>query len=664
MHVGKILRSRYKILKVLGSGGFGDTYLAEDIDLPKNPKCVVKRLKSNPNPELLEIAQRLFESEAQVLYRLGNESDRIPKLFAHFEENGEFYLVQEFVDGQDLSKEVLPGKQWSEAQVIQLLEEILEVFTVIHSKNIIHRDIKPANLMRRHKDGKIVVIDFGAVKEISTLIMNPQGQTIPSIAIGTAGYMPSEQAYGQPKLCSDIHAIGMLAIYALTGIKPHELPKDPKNGEVIWRNWANVSERTANVLSQMVPYHFSERYQSAFDAIDAVTALKPKPKRKPQLNPKSRREILKTLAWLGTGVGLSVVGSKLMQGNLNLRLAQTTPTPTSTPTPTPTPTPTLTSSLATFNFETVTIDAKGNITNRRNLNARYFTEDLGNGISLEMVQIPAGILTMGSPSSEAGRDDSEGPQHEVTVPGFFMGRYQLTQAQYQEIMGNNPAYFKGNNRPVERVSWNGAVNFCQKLSEKTGRNYRLPSEAEWEYACRARTTTPFHLGETITTDVANYRGTATPYTSAPKGVYRKTTTEVGSFPPNAFGLYDMHGNVWEWCQDTRHKNYEGAPTDGSAWINNDNQSLRVLRGGSWNVISEYCRSASRSYYNGVDRVNYSFVGFRVVCGVGGGSFCSPLYFNLFPFTLLYFFPPSDGSIFFMFLRIVRVNVASVGNAAS
>lgn len=200
MHIGQILQNRYRIIKIIGSGGFGDTYLAEDINLPNHPKCVVKQLKYNPNPGILEVAKRLFENEAQVLYRLGNESDQIPKLFAHFEDNGEFYLVQEFVDGQDLSREIYPGKQWSEAEVTQLLQEILEVFTVIHNKNIIHRDIKPANLMRRQKDGKIVVIDFGAVKEIGTLMMSPQGQTIPSVAIGTPGYMPSEQSNGQPKL--------------------------------------------------------------------------------------------------------------------------------------------------------------------------------------------------------------------------------------------------------------------------------------------------------------------------------------------------------------------------------------------------------------------------------------------------------------------------------
>lgn len=235
--------------------------------------------------------------------------------------------------------------------------------------------------------------------------------------------------------------------------------------------------------------------------------------------------------------------------------------------------------LQTFQFETVTVDARGNITNRRHCEAKYFVEDLGNGVTLEMVQIPGGKFLMGSPEGEEGRRNNEGPQHEVTVPSFFMGKYVVTQAQYQAIIGSNPSRFKGERRPVETVSWHNAVEFCERLSQKTGRTYRLPSEAEWEYAARAGTTTPFYFGETITTDLANYNGNYT-YASAPKGEYRQQTTDVGIFPPNSFGLYDMCGNIWEWCLDKYHNNYDGAPTDCSAWLEGSG-SYRLLRGGSW-----------------------------------------------------------------------------------
>ncbi|WP_017804241.1 serine/threonine-protein kinase, partial [Nodularia spumigena] len=289
---GTILRNHYKIINRLGSGAFGETYLAADIDLPNHPKCVVKHLKPNSDPVVLQTVRRLFDSEAKVLYRLGNDSDQIPRLFAHFEEQGEFYLVQEFVDGEDLSKEISPGKKLSETEVTKLLQEILEVLAVVHKKNIIHRDIKPANLMRRRQDRKIVLIDFGAVKEINTVMVNSQGQTSVSVVIGTNGYMPSEQTAGQPKLCSDVYAVGMLGIYALTGRQPHELPKDPTDGEVIWRNYANVSDKLAGVLNKMVSYHFRDRYFSAEVALQALQPSQPPPQIAPtQLNPPSPQQL-------------------------------------------------------------------------------------------------------------------------------------------------------------------------------------------------------------------------------------------------------------------------------------------------------------------------------------------------------------------------------------
>ena len=234
---------------------------------------------------------------------------------------------------------------------------------------------------------------------------------------------------------------------------------------------------------------------------------------------------------------------------------------------------------------------------------------------------------MGSPDTEAKRYDSESPQHNVTVAPFFMGKYAVTQEQYQAVMGNNPSKFKGAKRPVEQVSWNDAVVFCQKLSQKTGKKYRLPSETEWEYACRAGTSTHFYFGEIITPELVNYHGGSIGG-AAPNGVYRQETTPVGSFPPNAFGLYDMHGNVWEWCADPWHNNYQGAPQDGKVWdennndnryqnyallvnIKNDNRS-RLLRGGSWNYGPFYCRAAFR-YNLSAPLVRSYNLGFRVVC---------------------------------------------------
>jgi len=265
--------------------------------------------------------------------------------------------------------------------------------------------------------------------------------------------------------------------------------------------------------------------------------------------------------------------------------------------------------LLKFKFTTVTtLDKTGTkLKGNPNNEAQYFEEDLGNGIILEMVQIPAGSFKMGSTPDETGRYKSQGPERIVNVPAFFMGKFEVTQEQYQQIIGKNPSGFQEKKRPVERVPWDNAIEFCEKLSQKTGRTYRLPSEAEWEYACRAGTTMPFYFGETITTDLVNYDGNYI-YGDAPKGKNRRETTNVGSFPPNAFGLYDMHGNVWEWCQDDWHDDYANAPKDGSVWTNQFS-SIKLLRGGSWDSIPENCRSAFRR----INNLDYRNVGFRVVC---------------------------------------------------
>ena len=296
-----------------------------------------------------------------------------------------------------------------------------------------------------------------------------------------------------------------------------------------------------------------------------------------------------------------------------------------------TPKPSQENGLKVFNFEIVEVNAKGEQIKKESKQSQYFSQDLGNDITLEMVAIPGGTFTMGTEDEEIERlvkkfdwqyFSREKPQHQVTLPSFYMGKYPITQAQWQAIaatakididLETNPSNFTGNELPVERVTWYQATEFCKRLSRETKQEYRLPSEAEWEYACRAGTTTPFYFGETITGKLANSDASNT-YADEPKGEYRKETTPVGQFPPNAFGLYDMHGNVWEWCADTWHDNYDGAPTDGSAWIENGNDNCSPLRGGSWYAYPYSCRSAYRIYIG--RRVNNVNDGFRVVCGAG------------------------------------------------
>ena len=255
-----------------------------------------------------------------------------------------------------------------------------------------------------------------------------------------------------------------------------------------------------------------------------------------------------------------------------------------------------------------------------NRQASYFTERLADGADLQMILVPSGEFQMGSPESEPDRSDDEGPQHSVNILAFFMGRYPITQAQWRFVAGlpqveqelnPDPSRFKGNSLPVETVSWYAATEFCTRLSAHTKRTYRLPSEAEWEYACRAGTTTPFYFGAMITPEVVNYNGNYT-YNNSPKGEYRETTTPVDHFEfANAWGLSDMHGNVYEWCEDHWHSNYEGAPTDGSAWLSENEDAARVRRGGSWYSNPVYCRSAYRG--SSYPRASNDIIGFRIVC---------------------------------------------------
>ncbi len=244
-----------------------------------------------------------------------------------------------------------------------------------------------------------------------------------------------------------------------------------------------------------------------------------------------------------------------------------------------------------FSFETVTVSTKGEIVTRTPHTARQENVTLGNGVTLKMVSVPGGTFLMGSPKTEKERSGNE-VQHQVTVSPFFLGKYPVTQEQWEALMGKNPSRFQGTKRPVEMVSWHDTVEFCQKISEKTGQTYRLPTEAEWEYACRAGTTTPFYFGKTMTSELVNYNGNY-PYASALKGQYRQETTEVGTFPPNAFGLYDMHGNVWEWCQDWFAQEYYSKSLENDP-RGPDTGSNRVLRGGAWRHGARGCRSAYRS----------------------------------------------------------------------
>jgi formylglycine-generating enzyme required for sulfatase activity len=545
---GKILLDgRYRPIKILGEGGFGRTFQALD-EKRLNTPCVIKQfLPQQAGSIALQKATELFKQESKRLQELGKHP-QIPDLLAFFPEDGRLYLIQEFIDGQNLLQELQNQGTLKEPEIKTLLEKLLPVLQFIHDNQVIHRDIKLENIIKS-KNGTLFLIDFGVSKETTGSILTRVGTIT-----GTPGFAPPEQFRGIVYHSSDLYSLAVTCVRLLTGhlqeINGVDKLFDTNTMQWQWQKYVSVSQELKDVLETMLQDIPANRYQSATEVLAALSNTKARVRQ--QVSPHSSKQSI-----------YSPTNITKIPGNTPLDINS----------------------------------------------ALSFTEDLGKGVKLEMIAIPGGTFLMGSPENEVERFSDESPQHEVTVPGFFIGKYQLTQLQYQTIMGTNPSYFKGDNRPVEGVGWEDAVKFCQKLNHSTLGNYRLPSEAEWEYACRAGTKTPFHFGDNVTTDLVNYNGNY-PYPSAPKGKYREQTTDVGIFPPNAFGLYDMHGNVWEWCEDERHENYINAPTDGSSWQSRISLGQKVLRGGCWHDYARYCRSACRLKSPCCSR-NY-FYGFRVV----------------------------------------------------
>ena len=268
----RLLSGRYDLVQQLGAGGFSQTFLAKDTQLPGQPLCVVKQLKPQAkNMTRWQVAKRLFDAEAAVLYRLGDH-DQIPRLLAHFEENQEFFLVQEFIEGEPLDDRYLP--RWTERQTMRRLHDILGTVSFVHRQQVIHRDIKPSNLIRRRKDGKLVLIDFGAVKQVSTPLDDSLLEQSLTVSIGTHGYMPPEQISGNPRYNSDLYAVGMIGIQALTGVHPSQLQRDSQTGEILWQTLnPSIRPAFAEILDCMVRYHFKDRYQTVDEPLQAIEQL-------------------------------------------------------------------------------------------------------------------------------------------------------------------------------------------------------------------------------------------------------------------------------------------------------------------------------------------------------------------------------------------------------
>ena len=650
--IGTLLNGRFRIVKPLGTGNFGKTFLAEDTHI-MDAKCAVKRLTTPKDSNDIDIVRDKFKLEAKKLHALNHQG--IPKLISYFEYEGEFYLAQDLIDGHTLDEDIYAHKKWTELEVKNFLLEMLEILAYVHSQGSIHRDIKPNNIMLRHLDKKLMLIDFGAVKEVRNTGSNLEvGQASGTVVIGTTAYMSPEQAKGKPCFASDLYSLGCIAIEALIGKSPDQFESDPYS-EILWRDQVRVSDDFAAIIDKMVRYKSGERYRNAGEVLAVLQGSqavieqpikeveKPKTKKPPVAKqaPKAKpvRATEKVVKESNTAVPnqatQKISKSPIDFSKISTRrkfiigLAAATPLaimaweslkpkppvkpnfPSSNNPPVNEPIATKQLQNQTLN-NIITVDARGQEVSRTSSTIQYFTEDkisLPSGAKqIEMALIPAGNFTIGSPNG------NESPQKQINFTrSFYMSRYEVTQKQWIAVMGSDydrrgNGFFRAfnnefneDNRPIVAILWDEAKAYCKKLSELTGRNYRLPSESEWEYSCRANTKTPFHFGETITAELANI--------NIPPN-HKRETTNVGSYPPNEWGLHDMHGNVWEWCEDTWHDNYNDIPSDGSAWINGGEQDKRALRGGSCAEIPIFCRSAGR--FGDFARISSNTVGFRVV----------------------------------------------------
>jgi formylglycine-generating enzyme required for sulfatase activity len=631
-----LLGDRYRAVRLIAQGGFGRTFLGIDQYKPSQPKCAIKQFAPQGQGNL-EKAAELFKQEAMRLEELGKH-DRIPELLAYCEQDGQQYLMQEFIDGHDLGTEIAQQGTFDQAKVEHLLRNLLPVLQFIHAGGVIHRDIKPENIIRRHSDGQLVLVDFGAAKyAIGSALLRT------GTSIGSAEYIAPEQARGKAVFASDLYSLGVTCIYLLTGVSPFDLIDG--NNAWIWRSHLKgkaIAPSLGKTIDRLIAHAVNHRYQS----IDRVLA---------DLNPTSVSTRHNT--WQAIVAGSKVPPAHLPVSNGNhthnhsnnhnnhrnpshhqqnsqqnsqnhaelaaLRRSlshQSNMSSASSPSEIATISRAKVQVLANHVSKSAvaTLIPQGISPSSPLLRSpQSITENLAKGVVLEMINIPRGAFLMGASPQEQRRSDFGADQHPVSILSFYMGKFPITQAQWLAVamlpqihrtLDLDPSYFKGSDRPVECVSWYDAVEFCDRLSHKTGRRYQLPSEAQWEYACRAGTDTPFYFGEGLSTDLANYDGT---YTNGTKGgYYRPQTTEVGVFPANAFGLYDMHGNVWEWCADNWHDSYNGAPDDGSVWEHSGNQHYRLSRGCSWRNHEYNCRSAFRNRLQ-PDRKDSNF-GFRVV----------------------------------------------------
>jgi formylglycine-generating enzyme required for sulfatase activity/tRNA A-37 threonylcarbamoyl transferase component Bud32 len=590
---GSILKSRYRVVRAIKRGAMGAVYEAYDETLKL--RVAVKQTIADTEPLRNALAR-----EALFLARL--KHPHLPRVIDHFEDDGDYYLAMDFIDGKDLGALVAEADLPVD-RVLRWARQLLDVVEYLHGyahdgepKPIVHCDIKPLNIKPDARDD-IFLLDFGLASGLPTDLVGSHLHTVPG---GTGGYAPIEQQVrdgsDEPEPRWDIYAIGATLYHLLVGEVPVNAAKRSmrmftKNGEDPFtpahvKKPEKVSVALSEVVSRALAFNAEDRFATIGEFRAALQAAVPS--RSDRTTQRLKRVeahldlLYEKLAAFERELAIAADPGK--QFELRERIKE------------------IRGEIAEYEKEgaqlappvvTRIVPAPPVIVPAPAIVIPQLAPSLRNSIGMEFVLVPAGKFMMGSNAY-----DSEKPIHEVTISAaFYMGKYQVTQGEWTAVMGNNPSRFKGDDRlPVETVSWNDCQKFITRLNARQdGYVYRLPSEAEWEYACRAGTTGEY-AGELD--EMAWYWENS-----------GSKTHPVGEKNANAWGLHDMHGNVWEWCQDGWHENYNGAPTDGRA-RETGSDNFRILRGGSWNFVANYCRSALRNYVTPALRSNG--YGFRLV----------------------------------------------------
>ncbi len=663
----------YELVRMLGSGGFGITYLGHF----KNSAVAIKEYfpldfatrtgdhsvvpRASNSRDTFEWGLDRFSGEAETLARFDHR--HIVKVFRFFEAHGTAYIVMEYIKGETLSAYLKRKGTLTESELKEILFPLLDGLKVVHGAKFLHRDIKPANIIIRAEDGSPVLIDFGAARQAIG------ARSRPLSAIGSPGYSPYEQylTHGNQGPWTDLYALGAVCYRALTGAVPnpssernlrnHPDPLVPiakrckdqaSRGFLLAIDHAlqvEEEDRPQTIGAWRAEIEEERRKAAGSTALSIYRRPKKEKERRRREEEERQKEIERQKAEarkargkrvriaLGALVVLVVayLGGDWVIGEIDRRQAEIKRQVEAHVSQ-------FEAALSGGNLSSASdyvsriraLDSDASVLGKleRRL-ADALPAELARQRSIapgrtfkdcsecpQMVEVPSGWFEMGSPSSEEGREKNEWPQHRVEI-GYRLavGVYEVTFAEWDACVasGGCNGYRPSDRgrgrgrRPVINVSWDDAQAYVSWLSSKTGHSYHLLSESEWEYVARAGTRTAFHFGKTISTSQANYDGNYT-YSSGRKGVYRDKTVPVGSFSSNAFGLYDIHGNVWEWTQDCWNESYSGAPRDGSAWVRDD-CSKRVLRGGSWFNEPWKLRSADRGW-NSTD-LRSNVVGFRV-----------------------------------------------------